>query len=220
MSTSSKELLENLFKLIYEYSKVHRYSITRERLDLYNPNPKNINYIDEKLREPLVEHVGQLPIIASYLYPYIEHVDEVNLGETLTMLSIHDIAETRTGDLPGYFKDKKREEEEYEVSLNILNKRYVHLFEDMEGKKTLTGKFADCVDMLAPFINDLLLPLTITNGRLLARNFDIEKVYTMEKQDFSWDSVLLDLFETIFNEYRQRKINKTSLNLNFIGEDI
>lgn len=58
----------------------------------YEYNPE-----DKLVRETLIEHVAILPILATALYPYIND-SEVDLGEALIMLAIHDIGELVVGD--------------------------------------------------------------------------------------------------------------------------
>lgn len=55
-----------------------------------------LNFDDEIVRETLSEYVGSLPIIATYIHPFLDH--KVDLGKVLIILAIHDIGELRTGD--------------------------------------------------------------------------------------------------------------------------
>lgn len=76
------KILENLLKLHRNYANVSRAIVSRERIDnlLSEKISEEIDYSNESIREPLLEHIGHLPVIASYLYPKINRTAEINLG--------------------------------------------------------------------------------------------------------------------------------------------
>lgn len=109
----AKAIVDNLIALQRAYSFTFRVLITEERYRLVESGSlQEYTFESESLREPLIEHVGHLPIIASYLHPYIAHEDEVDLGRVLIMLSIHDIGETVVGDMLTYSKTDSHAEQE------------------------------------------------------------------------------------------------------------
>lgn len=89
----SSSLIPDIFEkvefLFERYSLERRATTQPYLLKLVRNNVTNYTYDpdDVVVRESLMEHVGSLPVLATALYPYI-HDNEVNLGDTLTMLAI------------------------------------------------------------------------------------------------------------------------------------
>jgi len=126
----------------------------------YEYNPE-----DKLVRETLIEHVGCLPILATALYPYIDD-SEVDLGEALIMLAIHDIGELVVGDENVFTKQEVGKQEEFEAGLNLLHPSYHQLYEAVENRTTKSAQFAKAIDKIAPDIIDYLTPADITKKRL------------------------------------------------------
>lgn len=87
-----QEILNEIEFLLRKYSLERRamtqpylLGVVQEKVDNYLYHPE-----DSLVRETLLAHVGSLPVLATVLYPYIND-SEVDLGEALTMLAIHDI---------------------------------------------------------------------------------------------------------------------------------
>lgn len=76
------KIVEGLLKLQKNYSSTPRSIVTYDRYKniIESGLLKEYNYDSEVIREPLIEHVGHLPIIASYLHQFIEHKDEVDFS--------------------------------------------------------------------------------------------------------------------------------------------
>ena len=153
------------------------------------------------VRESLIEHVGHLPMLASFLYPHIEHKDEVDLGRVLIMLSIHDIGETVTGDVITYMKDAKDEEREHKITEKIVHPDLKEYFTEYETRESYDAKFAKSVDALAPILHDID-NYHIARRRFEHYNFSADTIYKKQKKNFEWDAVLLELFELVadYNE--------------------
>ena len=83
---TTKQIIKELLDLQNNYSFTFRAMVTSERISHCLNNPGEINIKEKRVREPLIEHVGHLPIIASFLYSHLENKDKVNLGRTLIML--------------------------------------------------------------------------------------------------------------------------------------
>jgi hypothetical protein len=75
MKKETSQIVEGLLKLQKNYSVTSRSIITEERCENFVESGllKKYNYDSEETREPLIEHVGHLPVIASYLHQYIDH---------------------------------------------------------------------------------------------------------------------------------------------------
>jgi len=156
--------LNNLIFLYSGYSTEHRANTQPFRLqniqnfiEGYQYNPK-----DQIIREPLIEHTGSLPIIATTIYPHINN-SEVDLGKALIMLAIHDIGEIKVGDEITF--TKKENIRERIEALKLLPSQFHSLYIEIEEAKTPTGKFAKSIDKITPDIVDLITPAEITIKR-------------------------------------------------------
>ncbi len=198
---SPKELIQNLINLQNGYANVPRAIITSERLKYAHAMmAKKIDVEDTMLREPLLEHVGHLPIIASFLHPHIEHTKEVDLGRVLIMLSIHDIGETVLGDVISYSKNADQTEEENQIVQKLLPKQLLSYFEEFEERKSFDAKYAKSVDSMAPFLHEIEKP-KLTLQRFAFWNLDSKKIETKKRELFEWDSVLKQMFEVYLDAF-------------------
>lgn len=119
---SPKEILDNLLFLQARYSKTYRAMTSTEKYEKLVLSGKltDLDLSAEEIREPLIEHVGHLPIIASYLHRFVEHKNSIDLGEVLIMLAVHDIGETAIGDMLTYAKTKEHALNEVESARSML----------------------------------------------------------------------------------------------------
>lgn len=94
-----KEVLDQIIFLYKGYSEEYRASTQPFHLEKVKSLVAGYtyNHNDMLIREPLIEHVGCLPIVATTVYPHINNKN-VDLGRALIMLAIHDIGELVTGD--------------------------------------------------------------------------------------------------------------------------
>ncbi|MGD0729330.1 MAG: HD domain-containing protein [Candidatus Micrarchaeaceae archaeon] len=203
-SIDVKKITEDLIKLQRAYSFTPRAMVTEERYRnlVESGILKDYTYDSLAIREPLIEHVGNLPIIASYLHPYIEHKNEVDLGRALIMLSVHDIGETKVGDILTYAKQESHVESEFKVARELLPDYLYAYFEEIEKRETMDAKFAKSVDSIAPLLHEMPLP-KVTLDRFKHHNFGIENIIAKKKAHFEWDTVLKSMFEYIIEKYTQ-----------------
>lgn len=200
----AKEIVEELLNLQKNYSKTYRSIVTFDRHKnlIESGLLKQYNYDSEEIREPLIEHVGHLPIIASYLHKFIEHKNKVDLGKTLIILSVHDIGETEVGDMITYSKTENHEKLENEAAKKLLPDYLYKCFEEYNETKTLEGKFAKSVDAIAPLLHELVLP-KITAERFEYHNFSVDKIIAKKRAYFEWDNILLGIFDYVSEELRK-----------------
>lgn len=165
----AEQLLEQLEFLLERYSRERRSTTqpyhlaeVRKQFGGYHYNPD-----DAVVREPLLEHVGSLPVVATAFYPQIDDT-EVDLGRALVMLAVHDIGEVVTGDVISFAKRGLESEAEQKAALKLLDPMYHELYLDAEAKGSVTAKFAKAVDKITPDIFDYLTPAEITIPRLKA----------------------------------------------------
>lgn len=163
MLTNVSEVLDQVLFLYKGYSQEHRASTQPFHLEKIQKHVKNYKYTSQDLlvREPLIEHSGSLPIIATTLFPHLE-TENVNLGQALIMLAIHDIGELVTGDEITFTKNKSKASEEQKHALNLLPVYLHEIYLEMEERSSDTAKFAKAVDKIAPDIVDLLTPTEVT----------------------------------------------------------
>lgn len=203
-------LTENLIKLQQAYAFEYRAMVTEERYKTQVESGllENYTFDSEEIREPLIEHIGHLPVIASYLHPNIEHREDVDLGRALIMLSVHDIGETRVGDVLTYTKSDAETDEEVEAARDLLPEYLFSYFEEMEERETLDAKFAKSVDSIAPLLHEMTLP-KLTPKRFKYHNFDTDKIIAKKQVHFEWDETLRDMFAYLIEKYRQIEAGHT-----------
>lgn len=160
-----KEIFDKVIRTIEWYTKTyrkstqfHKYTIeSTSKNFLYDPN-------EESIQESLLEHVWWLPVLASLLYPYLNN-SNVNLWETLIMLSIHDIGELITWDIFSYSKTDTDSIEETQQALKLLDPLYHWYYNDIENQSTANWKFAKSLDKMIPDIIDYLCLPEISHNR-------------------------------------------------------
>jgi 5'-deoxynucleotidase YfbR-like HD superfamily hydrolase len=189
-----KQIIDSLIDLQARYSLTTRTSSNWSRMQkLSQILPDQDIYELSLSRETLLEHVGHLPIITAYLHPLLERSQQVDLGHTLAILAIHDIAETVTGDIHSY--DKSSTDQEYEVSVTkkLLNPDQFIYFEEYEAAQTLPAKFAKSVDKLAPMLVALSHPQLTKDA--YQRHYITKDMVIAHKQKYmQWDKTINQLF--------------------------
>lgn len=210
-----RQIIKGLLKLQNNYAFTYRTMITRERFSYAVQGSDGIDVEAKNFREPLIEHVGHLPIIASFLHPHLEHRKEVDLGRVLIMLSIHDIGETIVGDVMAYKKNVAHAEKEHEEALKLLTPDLIAYYEEFEAGESWDAKFAHSVDAAAPFLHEIIMP-NLTRKRFAVHDFNSEKIEKKKRPMFVWDSVLADIFEIVLDTYHKIERNEpTGLDTNF-----
>ena len=203
MSRAS-EIVKGLIKLQEEYCRTYRAITTKERYTglVESGVLKEFSYDLELLREPLMEHVGHLPVIAAYLHPYLKNRDKVDLGKTLLILAIHDIGETVTGDILTYSKKKKHDIIERREAKNKLPAYLFNYYEEYEKLKTLEAKFAKSVDALSPILHEFSIP-KVTFERLKHFKFTVDAIKKKKTKYFAWDPTMENVFVYLIKEFRK-----------------
>ncbi|HEY4963624.1 MAG TPA: HD domain-containing protein [Candidatus Saccharimonadales bacterium] len=170
VSHEVEQAFDNITMLLERYS-LERRATTQPFLlqTVQEANPKyEYDPNDLVIRETLLEHVGSLPVVATALFPHIDD-PEVNLGDSLTMLAIHDIGELETGDTITFVKKASEGDEEQVEALKLLDPFYHDIYRDVEEKGSKSAKFAKSIDKITPDFFDYLTPADITIWRM--KNF-------------------------------------------------
>ncbi len=170
--------------------------MTKERfLDVaYADKKRGLDTKDEVLKEPLIEHIGHLPIIASYFYEHIEHSSDVDLGRVLIMLSIHDIGETVLGDVFSYTKSTKEELDEVQEARRLLSPSLQIYFDEYEEGETYDAKYAKSIDTLAPLLHAMDF-IGYIHTRFLTYGGTNQKIIDKKRKSMMWDNTLLEIFD-------------------------
>jgi len=211
------ELLAKLEFLFERYSNELRKTTQPYQLQRVIKSIPDYTYHPDDIlvREPLMEHIGSLPMVATAMYPYIND-PEVDLGKTLTMLAIHDIGELITGDEMTFTKDKSKKDPEAEAALSLLDPHYHSFYHDVENQSSPSAKFAKAVDKITPDIFDYLTPVDITIRRF--KHFvgtDTDKIIdlylTYKRPYMQWNpfmnefhTLLIDKLVANIKEYAQK----------------
>jgi putative hydrolases of HD superfamily len=155
MKISYAQTLTELVELIKGYSNTLRgnpqpYTFQRlaQKYDL------EYDWREETYRETLLEHTGSLPVITTFLYPYIGI--ELDIGKVLLMLSFHDIGELREGDIITFLKKPEDGKKEKQFTLETLNPIYHSIYLEFEAMETNEARFAKSIDKLAPDVYDYI----------------------------------------------------------------
>lgn len=201
--TKIENIFNELVDLHKKYYAVHRRTISLDKYSELENKKQNIKLDHNMLRESLLEHVGSLPVVATFLYPYLENKKEIDLGKVLKMLAIHDIGEIIVGDGHPHQKTDDFIETEYQAAIQLLPKEYHALLDEYEEWKTLEAKFAKSVDVFTTFLSDQVLPSEFVRKRLRAHGFSWEEILEKRYQIYEWDKFLKELFEVVVKRYQK-----------------
>lgn len=200
------ELLKKLEFLFEKYSNEPR-AMTQPYL-LQRVIDSNPNYEyhpdDVVVREPLMEHVGSLPVVATAFYPYIND-DQVDLGKALIMLAIHDIGELKVHDEMSFTKQASAKDPERDAALSLLDPYYHNMYEDVESQASVTAKFAKAIDKVTPDIFECFSPAEITLKRYkhfvgLETTEEIIDLISRKKQPYmAWNPFMAEFHKLLLD---------------------
>lgn len=131
MLISSKELLAEITKAQFDYAKVFRktLSLSRYKLVVDQKILKEDDYFNEIVRESDLEHIGHLPLVATFIHPHLENRDKVDLPKTLLYLALHETPERIVGDMLNEDKTNQYSEDELKAAKELLSGHYQHYYE-------------------------------------------------------------------------------------------
>lgn len=201
-----QNILQNLTTLTQNYMSTYRWNINYEKYKRFAELMwDDIDFDIERVRESLICHVGHLPIIASYLHPYIDHTDEVDLGRVLQMLAIHDIWETIVGDVITVAADRSTAEQDAEdaAARSLLNDKQYELYMEYSDPKTLDGKFTKSIDKISTKIMMCASDINIEKARYKHFWFTLDDWSKYHKY-MERDNFLKEFFEYTVQEIHSR----------------
>jgi len=191
-----KKIVEKLISMQKSYRSTYRWSIVKEKYKnlIETGIIKKLSYKDITIRESLMEHVWHIPIIASFIWPYLQNKNKVDLWKSLIMLSIHDIWEIKTGDTIIYKKTQENENKEIEEASLLLNSELLDLYKEMIKLASYEAKFATSIDMLAPLLLELESPeLHIPRRKFYG--FNLQDIISKKRKMMKRDKTLLSIFD-------------------------
>lgn len=206
-----QEILDKVEYLFEHYSLERRATTQPYLLKMVKGRLKGYKYhpYDDLVRETLIEHVGSLPILGTALYPYIDD-PEVDLGQSLIMMAIHDIGELITGDEMVFTKKADSHIAERRAALKLLDPIYHNAYNDAETKTSKSAKFAKSIDKINPDIIDYLMPAEITRWRYreyvgIEPDQIIETIVEHKRPHMLWNPFMTE-FHTFLLEQLDKKL--------------
>ncbi|WP_424979543.1 HD domain-containing protein [Leisingera sp. S232] len=114
------------------------------------------SWLSNGRQESVAEHTWLMTISAVLMSPYLEH--PVDLGHTLKLIALHDIAEAITGDIP-YFEESSRKDAKLQDEADAMKQMQamlpsasgellLALWREYEDCETPEAKFARALDKL------------------------------------------------------------------------
>ncbi len=157
------------------------------------------SWLSNGRQESVAEHTWLMSVAAVLMAPHLQH--SVDLGQTLKLIALHDIAEAITGDIP-YFEDSARkntkladEAEAMETIHKMLpeasGKLLLALWREYEDCKTLEAKFARALDKLEVQHQHNLAELQTWTEQ------ELDLVYTKMDRECAHDTALITLLAVI-----------------------
>lgn len=160
------KISDDLEFLLRRYTVVSRTTVNPFRVEQRLAATPQYEYTpgDDGVYESLLEHVGCLPVLATYFHAYLS--EQVDIGRALSMLAIHDIGELQDGDKNTFLKSEEDAQSEVEVARSLLDTQAYDLFLEFEASQSNDAKFANSIDKIAPDIFDLFADSGLTSKRL------------------------------------------------------
>jgi putative hydrolase of HD superfamily len=119
---------------------------------------------DSKRQESVAEHSWMLALIAMTIFDSIDI--ELNQLKVMKMVTIHDLAEAITGDIPTFevsSRQKSKYENEKAAIIEITRglpqkvaEEYLELWQEMEDKQTAEAMMAQCLDKIEVLIQHII----------------------------------------------------------------
>jgi putative hydrolase of HD superfamily len=114
------------------------------------------SWLSDGRRESVAEHTWMMSLMAITLAPQLEH--PVDLGHVLKLITVHDLAETKVGDIPVFERSarkdvKERAEQEAMTEIGEMLPRTAgtlisDLWNEYEAGITMEARFARALDHL------------------------------------------------------------------------
>lgn len=157
------------------------------------------SWLSNGRQESVAEHTWMMSVAAVLMAPHLQH--PVDLGQTLKLIALHDIAEAITGDIP-YFEESTRkntklayEAEAMEAMRGMLpaasGRLLFELWREYEDCETAEAKFARALDKLEVQHQHNLADLQTWTEQ------ELGLVYTKMDRECAHDTALITLLAVI-----------------------
>ncbi|WP_422375610.1 HD domain-containing protein [Roseibium sp.] len=157
------------------------------------------SWLSNGRRESVAEHTWLMSLAAILMAPHLEH--DVDLGQTLKLIAVHDIAEAITGDIP-FFEESARQVSKYADEAEAMEKisamlppaaadLLLGLWREYEDCETAEAKFARALDKLEVQHQHNLADLKTWTTE------EFGLVYTKMDRECAHDAALKTLLEVI-----------------------
>ncbi|TGN43899.1 HD domain-containing protein [Paracoccus liaowanqingii] len=157
------------------------------------------SWLSNGRQESVAEHTWMMSVAAVLIAPHLQH--PVDLGQTLKLIALHDIAEAITGDIP-YFEESARkdtkladEAEAMEAMRGMLpaasGRLLLELWHEYEDCETAEAKFARALDKLEVQHQHNLADLQTWTEQ------ELGLVYTKMDRECAHDTALITLLAVI-----------------------
>lgn len=206
-----QSILEKITSLLKSYACIKRGQILLPQYqDFQNYVPWKISIENPCIRESLLTHVGCLPILASFLHPYIEHTQTTDLGKVLSMLAIHDIWETIVWDVISLQRNhsSKEEKDEINAAKQLLPRNQFKLLEEFEKMETNESKFSKALDRLICLLRWYIDKPEIERERRSYYWATLSEMYKKWLPRMERDEFLLWFFNYLVNKMKENVFHK------------
>lgn len=122
------------------------------------------------------------------------------------MLAVHDIGETKVGDVLTVKRNKTTKEikNEDEAALHQLNKNYHPLYKEFNNNNSNEAKFAHSVDKISPNLYELIVEKELAQKRHAYFGFDIIKAVKKDRDKMEWNTFLLSFYDELISLIEKR----------------
>lgn len=167
------------------------------------------SWLSNGRQESVAEHTWMMSVAAVLMAPHLQH--PVDLGQTLKLIALHDIAEAITGDIP-YFEESARkdtkladEAEAMEAMRGMLpaasGRLLFELWREYEDCETAEAKFARALDKLEVQHQHNLADLQTWTEQ------ELDLVYTKMDRECAHDTALMTLLAVIRSRAERKMRN-------------
>jgi len=118
-------------------------------------------------------------------------------------LSVHDIGETKLGDVFTFHKKGNEDDDETKIARELLDDKLFAYYEEYQEQKTIESKYAKCLDKISPKLHHISADKE--SGRKLFKHYGFTAQTIEDKQLslFDWDANLKAFFEEIIRRLRE-----------------
>jgi len=164
------------------------------------------SWLSDGRQESVAEHCWMMSLMATLIAPHLEH--EVDLNRVLLLFLVHDICETKVGDIP-FFEvserkaakaqaEEKAMREICEMFSDATGRKMSDLWHEFENGKTVEAMFARALDHLEVQHQHNLADINTWEP------IEYDLVYTKTSSQCRHDATLMKIARAIENQAEQK----------------